>query len=108
MKLTLSEIAAFVAPVLGGLIGWVIARKKNDAELRKMVVETDGIELKNLHLATKIWKDMVRDLQIEVNQLRVQVQKLSGQIFAFSLENSQLKEEVESLRTLLDKKTIDK
>ncbi len=101
-KVSITEIAAVFGPFLTLFLGWVLRGKKNAAEIRKTDVETDGLELQNLHLATKIWKDMVRDMQAEVNQLRVQVQKLSGQVFAFSVENSQLKDEVQQLRSLLN------
>jgi len=105
LVITFAEIAAWVSPILSGAIMWILARKKNTAEVRKMDVETDGLELNNLHLATKIWKDMVRELQVEVNQLRVQVQKLSHQVLTFSLENTSLKEELESLQKLIKERT---
>lgn len=104
IKIQFAEIAAIVAPILSSALTWVILRKKNSAELRKTVMEADGIELKNLHLATKIWKDMVRDLQIEVTQLRGQVNKLSSQLFEFSQENAQLKNEIKSMHELFYKK----
>jgi len=106
VAISFAEIAAFATPALGVALGWLLKKKVNAAELRKMDVETDGLELKNLHLATKIWKDMVRDMQKEVAQLREQVQKLQSQVFAFSMENSQLKEELESLRDILNQKTM--
>jgi len=108
LVITFAEIAAWVSPVLSGAIMWILARKKNSAEIRKTEVETDGLELNNLHLATKIWKDMVRELQVEVNQLRVQVQKLSHQVLTFSLENTSLKEELESLQKLIKERTNEK
>jgi len=106
LVITFAEIAAWASPVLSGVLMWVLRGKRESAaQLRKLDVETDGLELENLHLATKIWKDMVRELQVEVNQLRVQVQKLSHQVLAFSLENTSLKEELASLQQLIKEKT---
>lgn len=108
LSITFAQITAWLSPILSGALMWILRGKKNKAELRKIDVETDALELKNVHLVTKIWKDMVRDLQVEVNQLRVQVQKLSNQVLAFSLENTQLKEEVESLEKLVKEKSNGK
>lgn len=96
----ISEIVILLGPIASAIIAWLLRGK---LETRKMNAEADGLELENLHKAQSFWRQMVDDLQREVNQLREQVQKLSKQVFTFTQENSQLKEEVESLKILLDK-----
>lgn len=102
LAIQLSDIFPFVIPVLSALVGYFAARKKNEAELRKMDVETDSLELKNVHDIVNFWRDMVKDLKIEVNQLRVQVIKFSAENAALKTEINALSNQISDMHKLIE------
>lgn len=86
----LSTLAPFLSSLIAGGIGYLIARKKNEAEVRRFNVETDGLGITNMGRVTAIWQGLVNDLRKEVDYLRVQ--------------NSELKMEINELRELIEMK----
>lgn len=87
----LSDLApSLLSSAIAGGIGYLVARKKNESELRRMDVETENLELQTVHDVVNFWKNTVKDLRVEVDLLRLQV-------VAFRKENTDLKQEIRDL-----------
>ena len=86
----IDAIIPFIIPVLGGAIGYLLARKKNEADIKKTESETDSIDIGNLRNLIEIYRRAANDLSEQVKQLRQEV-------FEFAEENSHLKEEIKQL-----------
>lgn len=84
-----SIVIQILPSIIAGGIGYLIARKKNEAEVRRFNVETDSLGIGNMHRVTTIWQSLTNDLRKEVEYLREQ--------------NSELKLEIEELRELFQK-----
>lgn len=103
MEDVLYKIAVVAGPVISSGITWIVARKKNGVQLRKLDAEASSIEIKNVHSLIGLWKGIVKDLQTEVDQLRTQVNKLSNIVTELEIENGQLKRDLNELQRMTDK-----
>lgn len=56
--------------VLTSVITYLLTRKKNTAETRKVQADAEGQELTNVNTIIKFWKTMVEDLSKEMTDLK--------------------------------------
>lgn len=64
-----SILTTVIPPVIMAAVGYLVARKKNNAE-------TSGSELDNVEKALAIYRSMVQDLSTKVKELEDQVERL--------------------------------
>lgn len=88
--MALDDLLPFLIPVLSAGVGWMIGKKKNDAQARKIDAETDMLEIKNVQKVIEFWQETAKDLTAEVTKLR-------NEVLAFAEENKELKEEIAQL-----------
>lgn len=91
MTLDLSTVSAIVTPLLSAGLAWVVARRKNQADVEKTEAETDLLHIKNVEAIVLFWKNMAADLTNEIHQLK---QKMID----FTRENRELKDQIQSAR----------
>ena len=85
------SIVPVLSGVLAGGVGYILARKKNEADLRKLKVETDFLEINNFKSAVIFWKEQHDELKVELRALKDQVGEFVG-------ENQELKKEIALFR----------
>lgn len=77
-------IEQIVMTVVTTLIGYVVGRRKSNAE-------TDNQVLKNLELSIGLYKNMIDDLRTEIRELNVKIQDLERKVDSLKQENNKLK-----------------
>ncbi len=70
--------------VVTTLIGYVVGRRKSNAE-------TDNQVLKNLELSIGLYKNMIDDLRTEIRELNLKIQDLETKVEELMNENKHLK-----------------
>ena len=84
-------VLQFLSVPLASMVTYLVVRKKNTAETRKVQAEAQGSELENVNTIIKFWKTMVDDLGKEMNDLK-------RELIEFTTENKALKKEVNGYR----------
>lgn len=79
-------IITIASSFVTALVTWIFARRKNNADARKVEAEAKQGELDVIEDAIKIWREIAEDLKKEVKRL--------------SDDNKQLKSEVHRLRQI--------
>jgi peptidoglycan hydrolase CwlO-like protein len=77
-------IEQIVMTVVTTLIGYVVGRRKSNAE-------TDNQVLKNLELSIGLYKNMIDDLRTEIRELNLKIQDLETKVEELMNENKHLK-----------------
>jgi len=78
-------IILFITNTLTFIIAWVFGKRKNDAD-------TDNLILKNLQVSIDIYREIIGDLQKEIENLNVKIQELEKKIDILHEENIKLKQ----------------
>lgn len=84
--------------VAGSMITYLVARKKNDAELRKIEAETDNTELEAVDKAVKIWRELAAELSRQLKEVKEEIESLRR-------ENILLKADLKKLKRSIDNNT---
>ncbi len=74
----------YLIPFITLAAGWLIGRKKNNADAE--LSEVQGVEK-----ATTIWRQLAQDMKKEVDELRLLVNELK-------VENGKLRQEINELK----------
>ena len=83
---TMNEtIVLFITNTVTFIIAWAFGKKKNDAD-------TDNLILKNLQVSIDIYREIIQDLQKEVENLNIKIQELERKIDILHEENIKLKQ----------------
>ena len=77
-------IENIVITVVTTVIGYVVGRRKSNAE-------TDNQVLKNLELSIGLYKNMIDDLRTEIRELNLKIQDLEKKVEELMNENKHLK-----------------
>lgn len=90
--------APAASAAISSIITWFVARKKNDAQVRKADAEAALLELKGVHQVIDIYKQQASDLSKHVDELSSEVSRctdenhdLQGKMGELIDENEQLK-----------------
>jgi peptidoglycan hydrolase CwlO-like protein len=78
-------IILFITNTLTFIIAWVFGKRKNDAD-------TDNLILKNLQVSIDIYREIIGDLQKEIENLNIKIQELERKIDVLHEENIKLKQ----------------
>jgi len=82
----INEVVKIVGSVGGGgIIGWIVTRKKTNADAK-------GSELENVEHAIKIWRETAEKLSARVDELSLEVEELRKDLISVHRENKQLKD----------------
>lgn len=79
-----TEIILIVSNILTGFAGWLVGRRKLNAE-------TDNQVLRNLEIAVNVYKNIIDDLKGQVESLNIKIQDLETKIDELVKENHALK-----------------
>jgi len=77
-------IEQIVMTVVTTLIGYVVGRRKSNAE-------TDNQVLRNLELSIGLYKNIIDDLRTEIRELNIKIQDLETKVEELMKENKTLK-----------------
>jgi len=77
-------IEQIVMTVVTTLIGYVVGRRKSNAE-------TDNQVLRNLELSIGLYKNIIDDLRTEIRELNIKIQDLETKVEELMTENKTLK-----------------
>jgi hypothetical protein len=72
MDTALPYIIDFIQMFLTGLVTWIFARRKNAAE-------ADSMELDNVDKAIAIWRNLAKDLEAKIADMRLEIEELKRQ-----------------------------
>ena len=78
------------------IVGYLLGKKKQDAETRVTEAQAQYSELDATEKAVAIWRGLAEDLKREVDELRILVNELRS-------ENDRLRQEIEHLQEKLAK-----
>ena len=78
------------------IVGYLLGKKKQDAETRVTQAQAQTSELDATEKAVAIWRGLAEDLKREVDELRILVNELRS-------ENDRLRQEIEHLQENLAK-----
>mgnify|MGYP003620330944 FL=1 len=78
------------------IVGYLLGKKKQDAETRVTQAQAQTSELDATEKAVAIWRGLAEDLKREVDELRILVNELRS-------ENDRLRQEIEHLQEKLAK-----
>jgi len=97
-------IAPVASSLLAAGITWLVARRKNDAHVRKTDAESTLLELRGLRNLISLWRSQAGDLTDEVKRLRTELSRftvenneLKDKVSTLSLENHELMDEIQKL-----------
>ena len=76
------------------IVGYLLGKKKQDAETRVTEAQAQHSELDATEKAVAIWRGLAEDLKREVDELRILVNELRS-------ENDRLRQEIEHLQEKL-------
>lgn len=79
-----TEIILIVSNILTGFAGWLVGRRRINAE-------TDNQVLRNLEIAVNVYKNIIDDLKGQVESLNIKIQDLETKIDELVKENHALK-----------------
>lgn len=75
----------YIIPIITLAAGWLIGRKKNNADAQ--LSEVDSVQK-----ATTIWRELAQDLKKEVQELRLIVEELKEENDKLHAEMNKLKQ----------------
>lgn len=79
-----TEILLLLSNVATGVAGWFVGKRRSDAE-------TDNQVLRNLELSIQLYKNIIDDLKVEIQQLNIKIQDLETKVEDLMIENRKLK-----------------
>ena len=79
-----TEILLLISNVLTGVAGFFVGKRRSDAE-------TDNQVLRNLELSIGLYKNIIDDLKIEIQNLNIKIQDLETKVESLMAENKKLK-----------------
>ena len=79
-----TEILLLISNVLTGVAGFFVGKRRSDAE-------TDNQVLRNLELSICLYKNIIDDLKIEIQNLNIKIQDLETKVESLMAENKKLK-----------------
>jgi predicted nucleic acid-binding Zn-ribbon protein len=79
-----TEILLLISNVLTGIAGFFVGKRRSDAE-------TDNQVLRNLELSIGLYKNIIDDLKIEIQNLNIKIQDLETKVESLMDENKKLK-----------------
>lgn len=85
-----------VSSIITALIGWLIGRRKTQAE-------TTSIEIDNVDKAVKIWQTIADELRKDLSQLLKENAEMKNEIKKLEIKVQSLMRENKKLRELLEK-----
>lgn len=100
--MTMTTIIAIISSFISGTLGWMLSRKKNNAEVKKIYAEIEDSELKNIERAVAIWRNIAEDLSVQVKNLSAKCTQLSAEIETMQRQNKQLKIEIKKLEQSIE------
>jgi predicted nucleic acid-binding Zn-ribbon protein len=77
-------IEQIIMTVVTTLIGYFVGKRKSNAE-------TDNQVLRNLELSIGLYKNIIDDLKIEIQNLNIKIQDLEKKVESLMDENKKLK-----------------
>lgn len=77
-------IEQIVMTIVTTLIGYFVGKRKSNAE-------TDNQVLRNLELSIGLYKNIIDDLKIEIQNLNIKIQDLETKVESLMAENKKLK-----------------
>lgn len=89
-----TQLIQVILPILGVTIGYLTARKKNSAEIRRIDAAATFNELEATEKAVAIWRGLAEEFRKEVEQLRELVNELREEIDELKSQNVALSEEM--------------
>lgn len=87
MDPSVKTILEFMIIPFTALVTWLFARRKNEADVRKIRAETSGQEIKNVESIVQFWQKMADDLTVEMVELK-------KEIISFATENKSLRKQL--------------
>lgn len=99
------DLLLSVVSVCGGivlfLLGKLFERKKNNMDIKRMSVETDGGMIESAVKAAGLWKGIAEQMQQTGAEMTNEVFKLRAEIHELRKENMALKEQIEMFTELV-------
>jgi predicted nucleic acid-binding Zn-ribbon protein len=80
----MNMIEQIVMTIVTTLIGYFVGKRKSNAE-------TDNQVLRNLELSIGLYKNIIDDLKIEIQNLNIKIQDLEKKVESLMDENKKLK-----------------
>lgn len=80
----MNMIEQIVMTVVTTLIGYFVGKRKSNAE-------TDNQVLRNLELSIGLYKNIIDDLKVEIQNLNIKIQDLETKVESLMAENKKLK-----------------
>ena len=104
----MSLIPEGIATIVSLGIGWLVGKKKKEADLDKIRADTRLAEIERVEKIVNMWKDMVEELRKELMDVKAKCSDLAHQLEATRKENKQLKGELHKLSNTLKDNTETK
>jgi uncharacterized protein YlxW (UPF0749 family) len=79
-------------------LGWILGKKKADADVHKTSAETDALNMTNLKSTIGIYKMVHDDLAEQLKIVSLKCTSLSDEMEKMRKDNSDLQEEIKQLR----------
>lgn len=80
----MNMIEQIVMTIVTTLIGYFVGKRKSNAE-------TDNQVLRNLELSIGLYKNIIDDLKVEIQNLNIKIQDLETKVESLMAENKKLK-----------------
>lgn len=104
----MKEAIIIALPLIGILLGWILAKKKFDADIRKTETETENLELAvdasqihNFKELIDVYRQISQDLKKELVEVHAECLSLKVEVQALKTENKLLKHQLASLDKLM-------
>ena len=85
------------------VVGYLLGKKKQDAETRVTQATAQTSELDAVEKAVAIWRGLAQDLRKETLDLKKEVEELSSLVLRLENENTKLRDEINHLQEKLAK-----
>ena len=89
-------ISVAALPFVGGLIGWILARKKNDAEVSKIKAEVQATEIANVKSMIELYSKIAEDLKVELQEALKEAQELRRDLQDAQKQCAELKHDLQA------------
>lgn len=83
---------------IGTGIGYITGRKKNKADVERVIAETRLAEVTRVEKIVGLWEGMVEELRTELNEVKVKCSELSKNLETMRQENEQMRKENKKLK----------
>lgn len=101
VDLDFKVVAPAIASVVTAVLGWLVGRRRNDADIHKIEVDAASVSIKSLRDTIEVLTNEVTVLRREVKELKVQNTNLHNEVVGLREENRQLKDFVGVIKDLL-------